>query len=267
LAVEEILQLVDLAAPGNSSAKCAVDIALHDWIGKRLQMPLHRLFGWKAHVQAVSSFTIGIDEPAVIAQKIDEAEGYPILKIKLGSADDKELISTIRRQTEKRIRVDANEGWKDRQTALTMVEWLQDQNVEFVEQPMPAAQLDDIRWLKEKTALPLIADESVMHLADLPELAGAFNGINIKLMKCGGIREAIKMIHTAEALGMCVMLGCMIESAVGISAAAQLAPMARYLDLDGNALIDNDPFDGSRNRGGIVVPMNRPGIGAIPFVT
>ncbi|MCX6137474.1 MAG: dipeptide epimerase, partial [Ignavibacteriales bacterium] len=245
-AVSEIMEYLEQVAADNTSAKCAVDLALHDWIGKKTGLPVYKYLGLSSRVKAISSFTIGIDTPEVIAQKIAEAEAYPILKIKLGSAEDKEIIRTIRGLTGKTLRVDANEGWKDRTTAISMIKWLADQNVEFIEQPMPALQLDDIRWLKERSPLPLVADESVVRLADLPELASAFHGINIKLMKCTGLHEAMKMIHTAEALGMSVMLGCMIESAVGISAAAQLASTADYLDLDGNVLIDNDPFAGSR---------------------
>ena len=261
-AVSDILSYVEQRAPGNSSAKCAIDIALHDWIGKKVGLPVYKYLGLPSKVKAISSFTIGIDSLDVIAQKVAEAEEYPVLKVKLGSPEDKEIIQTIRGLTSKVLRVDANEGWKDRETALAMITWLAGQNVEFVEQPMPASQLEDLCWLKSRSPLPLVADESVVRLSDLPKLAAAFHGINIKLMKCTGLHEAMKMIHTAEALGLSVMLGCMIESAVGISAVAQLASAADYLDLDGNVLIEDDPFSGSRNRGGRVEPMELPGIGA-----
>jgi L-alanine-DL-glutamate epimerase-like enolase superfamily enzyme len=261
-ALSDILSYVEHKASGNSSAKCAIDIALHDWIGKKVGLPVYKYLGLPSKVKAISSFTIGIDSLGVIAQKVEEAEEYPVLKVKLGSPEDKEIIQTIRGLTSKVLRVDANEGWKEKGTALSMIEWLAGQNVEFIEQPMPASQLDDICWLKSRSPLPLMADESVVRLNDLPHLAAAFHGINIKLMKCTGLHEAMKMIHTAEALGLSVMLGCMIESAVGISAAAQLASAAEYLDLDGNVLITDDPFSGSRNRGGRVEPMELPGIGA-----
>ncbi len=263
-ALDEILSAVDALAPGNTAAKASVDIALHDWIGRRLGQPLWKLWGLDRSRPLTTSFTIGIDTLPVIARKVQEAEPYGILKVKVGIPNDREIIETIRSVTDKPIRVDANEGWKERERARDMILWLEERGVEFVEQPMPAAQLDDIAWLREQIHIPLIADESVKGLADIPRLRGAFDGINIKLMKSSGLRQAVRMAHAAEAMGMSVMLGCMIESSVGISAAAQLTPLARYADLDGNVLITNDPFRGVRLERGKLLLNDAPGLGVEP---
>ena len=259
--LEEILRYVETLGQGNFSAKASVDIALHDWIGKRLGIPLWRYWGLDDRRAPVTSLTIGIDTPETIQQKVHEASSYPILKVKLGTADDRDIIATIRSITKATIRVDANEGWRSREEALDKILWLESQGVEFVEQPMPAGCLEDIAWLRGKVHMPLVADESISTLADIYKVKDAFDGINIKLMKCGGLREALKMIHAAKAAGMKVMLGCMIESSVGISAAAQLSPLADYADLDGNVLIVNDPFDGVRNDRGRLVLTDRAGLG------
>jgi L-alanine-DL-glutamate epimerase-like enolase superfamily enzyme len=261
LMLEDILNAVEALAPGNTSAKCAIDLALHDWVGKKLNIPLYQLWGLNPANSPLSSFTIAIDTKEVVEQKVHEAEEFPILKVKVGSDNDEEMITTIRKLTDKVLYVDANEGWKDRNLALKRVQWLKDQNVGFIEQPMPAAQLDDIQWLREKSEIPLIADESVLRLREIPRLADAFDGINIKLMKCTGLREAMRMINTARALNMKVMMGCMIETAVGISAGAHIAPLLDYADLDGNVLISNDPFDGVRNTKGKLTLTNKPGLG------
>ncbi|HQU84378.1 MAG TPA: dipeptide epimerase [Pyrinomonadaceae bacterium] len=263
-AVDEILNYVDSLAVGNNSAKCAVDIALHDWIGKKLDIPLWKMFGLNPANAPFSSFTIAIDEKEIVRQKVLEATDFPILKIKVGLENDREMVETIREITDKPLYVDANEGWKTRKKALESVRWLKDKNVTFIEQPMPAAQFEDIKFLRDHSEIPLIADESVLHLEDVPKLSEAFDGINIKLMKSGGIREAVKMIHTAKALKMKVMMGCMIETAVGISAAAQLSPLLDYCDLDGNVLISNDPFDGSRNIKGRLKLTEKSGLGVSP---
>jgi L-alanine-DL-glutamate epimerase-like enolase superfamily enzyme len=259
--VDDILTYVDAIAPGNTSAKCAVDLALHDWIGKKLNIPLYQLWGLNPAKSPLSSFTIAIDTKEIVEQKVREAEEYPILKVKVGADNDEEMITTIRRLTDKVLYVDANEGWKDKHLALKRVEWLKDKNIGFIEQPMPADQLDDIAWLRERSDIPLIADESVLRVQEIPKLAGAFDGINIKLMKCTGLREAMRMINTARALNMKVMMGCMIETAVGISAGAHLAPLLDFADLDGNVLISNDPFDGSRNIKGKLTLSSKPGFG------
>ena len=261
LLLEDILNYTDSIELGNTSAKCAVDLALHDWVGKKLGVPLYKLWGLNPDKTAKCSFTIAIDSKEVVEQKVHEAEEYPILKVKVGLDNDKEMITTIRSITDKVLYVDANEGWKDKHLALERIKWLKDQNVEFVEQPMPADQFDDIKWLRDRSDLPLIADESVLRLSEVPKLAEAFDGINIKLMKCTGVREAMRMISTAKALNMKIMMGCMIETAVGVSAGAHLSPLLDYADLDGNVLITNDPFDGVRNIRGELKLNNKPGLG------
>jgi L-alanine-DL-glutamate epimerase-like enolase superfamily enzyme len=263
--IDEILKYVDSLDRGNNSAKCAIDLALHDWVGKKLNVPLWKMWGLNPADAPLSSFTIAIDSKEIVRQKVKEAADFPILKIKVGLENDREMIDVIREITDKPLYVDANEGWKTRERALDGVRWLKDKNIVFIEQPMPADRFDDSKWLRDHSEIPLIADESVMHLTDIPKLSAAFDGINIKLMKSGGLREATKMIHAARASGMKVMMGCMIETAVGISAAAQAGPLLDYCDLDGNVLISNDPFDGCRNIKGKLVLSARPGLGAAPL--
>jgi L-alanine-DL-glutamate epimerase-like enolase superfamily enzyme len=259
--LDEILAYVDALAPHNSSAKAAVDLALHDWIGKRLGIPLWKLWGLSKEQTPLTSFTIGIDSPEIIEQKIKEAEAYPILKVKVGVPGDEQIIKLIRSVTDKVIRADANEGWRSKELARDKILWLEEQGVEFIEQPMPARDLEAMAWLREQVHIPLIADESIVGLQDLPSLQGAFDGINIKLMKCAGLRQAMRMIHTAKAMKMKVMLGCMIESSVAISAAAQLSPLVDYADLDGNLLITNDPFCGVTQSAGKLMLNDSPGLG------
>jgi L-Ala-D/L-Glu epimerase len=260
-AIDEILQYVDEIEVGNNSAKCAIDLALHDWVGKNLKIPLWKMWGFNPKNAPLSSFTIAINTKEIVRQKVRDAVDFPILKIKVGLENDREMIETIREITDKPLYVDANEGWKSREKALESVNWMKDKNIIFIEQPMPAGQFEDTKWLRDHSEIPLIADESVHHLADIPKLAKGFDGINIKLMKSGGLREAARMIHAARANGMKVMLGCMIETAVGISAAAQLTPLSDYCDLDGNVLISNDPFDGCRNIKGKLELTEKAGLG------
>jgi L-alanine-DL-glutamate epimerase-like enolase superfamily enzyme len=261
--IEDILRDIDAIAPGNMAAKAAVDIALHDWTGKKMGYPWYRIWGLDPSKAPVTTFTIGIDTKDVVRQKVKEAEVYKVLKVKLGRENDREMIETIRSVTDKPIRVDVNQGWKDREFALKMIEWLATKGVEFVEQPMPKEQVDDTAWLRSKSPLPLIGDESVVRLADIKRAIGVFDGINIKLMKSTGMHEAYKMIAAARALGMKVMLGCMTETTCAISAAAQLSPLADYADLDGALLIGNDLFRGASIIDGKVTLTDGPGIGAV----
>ncbi len=261
--LESILDYVDGIAVENTSAKAAIDIALHDWIGKKVGLPLHKYWGLDKQKAPLTSMTIGLDEPEMIQRKVREAEEYPILKIKLGRANDDEVMRAIRQVTKKALRVDANEGWKTKEVALEKIKWLEQEGVEFVEQPLPAGDLAGTAWLRDRVNLPLIADENSIRLSDVPRLQGVFDGINIKLMKCTGLREALKMVHTARACGLKVMVGCMIESSVGVSAAAQLSPLIDYADLDGNVLISNDPYDGVKIIEGKLALPDRPGIGVI----
>jgi L-alanine-DL-glutamate epimerase-like enolase superfamily enzyme len=263
--LEDILPAIDALAPGNTAAKAAVDIALHDWVGKKIGAPWFRLWGLDPAKAPVTSFTIGIDTPEVVRQKTREAGPYAILKVKLGRGHDSDraMIDAIRDVTDKPITVDANQGWTEREAALRMIEWLAGRGVVFIEQPMPKAQLDDTAWLRSRSPLPLIADENVQRLADVTKCAGVFDGINIKLMKCTGLREAHTMILLARALGLKVMLGCMTETSCAITAAAQLSPLVDWADLDGALLIKNDLFDGAQIRDGRIVLPDRPGIGVI----
>lgn len=263
--LETILPAVDALAPGNAAAKAAVDLALHDWIGKKLGVPWFRLWGLDPTKTPVTSFTIGIDTPEVVRAKTREAAPYSILKVKLGRApdDDRAIIEAIRAETDKPISVDANQGWTDREAALRMIEWLAVHGVVFIEQPLPKERLDDTAWLRGRSPLPLIADESVQRLDSVARLRGVFDGINVKLMKCTGLREAHRMVTLARALGLKVMLGCMTETSCAISAAAQLSPLADWADLDGALLIKNDPFDGARIVDGKVTLPDRPGLGVI----
>ncbi len=260
-AVESILWALDLSAPGNAAAKTAIDLALHDWIGKKVGLPLWKLWGLDPGRAPETSFTIGIDRPDVIEQKVHEAEAFPILKIKLGGENDREIMAAVRRATKKPLRVDANEGWKDRQLAVERITWLEQEGVEFIEQPMPASDLAGTAWVRERVNLPLIADENSLRLTDVPKLMGAFDGINIKLMKCTGLREAMRMVNTARACGMKVMIGCMIETSIGITAGAHLTPLLDYVDLDGSMLTTNDPYEGVKFDGGTILLPTEPGLG------
>ncbi len=259
--LETILDDIDKIAPGNSAAKASVDIAFHDLIGKLLNQPWYNIWGINKEKTPYTSFTIGIDKPDVVRQKVKEAEEFKILKVKLGRDNDKEMINTIRSVTNKPITADANQGWKDKEFALEMINWLNERNVLFVEQPMPKTQIDDLAWLTEKSPLPTIADESVQRLEDITKAKDVFSGINIKLMKCTGMREAYKMIILARALGMKVMLGCMTETSCAISAASHLSPLVDWADLDGALLISNDIYEGTKVTNGKVNLSDLPGLG------
>jgi L-alanine-DL-glutamate epimerase-like enolase superfamily enzyme len=242
-------------------ARCALDIALMDWVGKKLNVPLYKLWGLDKSKTPVTSYSIGIDTPEVIRQKIKEAEPYKILKIKVGRDNDEEIMDVVRSATDKTVRVDANEGWKDKETALKKIKWLKTMGVEFVEQPMPADMIEETKWVRDQVDMPIVADEAVKTATDIPKLATAYDGINIKLMKAGGLQEAIRMIHLAKAFNMKIMLGCMIESSVAISAAAHLSPLVDWADLDGNLLIKEDPFHGVTVQSGRLILNDQPGLG------
>lgn len=250
--------------PGQYAAKAAIDIALMDWVTQQLGVPLYRYLGLDPRDTPVTTFSIGIDTPEITRQKVREAAAFPVLKIKVGLATDEETIAAVRAETSKPLRVDANEGWKDKEEAVRKIRWLESQGVEFVEQPMPAAMLEETRWVRSRVNIPIFADEACLHAEDIPRIAVAFDGVNIKLMKCGGIQAALRMIETARAFGLKVMLGCMIESSIGITAAAHLSPLVDYADLDGNLLIANDPYRGVTVENGKLVLPNRPGLGLLP---
>ena len=259
--VEEILTYVDSIAPGNYAAKASVDIALHDLVGKLMNQPWYRIWGLNPQSTPDTSFTIGIDKPEVVKEKTREALPYRILKVKLGQGNDKEMIQSVRSETDKPICVDVNQGWTDRNLALEMTHWLKEQGVVFVEQPMSKDAVDDIAWLTSNSPLPVIADEAIQTIADFRKVQGVYSGINIKLMKCGGMHAAYTMISMARALDMKVMIGCMTETSCAVTAAAQLSPLVDWADLDGNLLIDNDIFDGVKIRNGKIILPDAPGIG------
>ena len=261
--LEETAGRLASALPGDPSARAAVDTALHDLAAQRLGVPLYRWLGLDPEKTPVTSYTIGIDEPATVRRKVREAAGYPALKIKLGSEKDFEIMRAIREETDARIRIDANAGWTVDQ-AVEMVGHLSEFDVELVEQPLPPGSPADWRRVREAASMPVFADESVLVSPDVPAMAGLVDGVNVKLMKCGGVREALRLIHTARAHGMSVMIGCMIETSVAITAAAHLSPLADYADLDGNLLISNDPFTGAAVRRGRLVLPDGPGIGIAP---
>lgn len=259
--MEDILTYVDHIAPGNYAAKASVDIALHDLVGKMMDRPWFKTWGLNPLHTPNTSFTIGIDNEEVIRQKVVEASPYKILKVKLGSDNDREIISTIRKITDKPLCVDVNQGWKDKKQALDLIFWLKDQGVVFVEQPMPKAAVDDIAWLAVNSPLPIVADEALQTIDDMKKMEGVYSGINIKLMKCGGMRPAFIMAKMAKAMNIKVMIGCMTETSCAVTAAAQLSPLAHWADLDGNLLINNDVFDGVKIVDGKVTLPEGPGIG------
>lgn len=260
--LEDILGYVDKIAENNTAAKASVDIALHDLLGKIMEQPWHKIWGLDKSKTPATSFTIGIDTLEVVKQKtIESASLYNILKVKLGRNTDKEMIETIRSVSDKPIAVDINQGWTDKHLALDMIYWLQERGVVLVEQPMSKHQLDDIAWLTERSPLPIFADESFQRLTDLERLKGAFSGVNIKLMKCTGMREAWKILNVARAASMKVMIGCMTETSCAISAASQLSPAVDWADLDGNLLIKNDLYTGTTIVNGKLTLTDLPGIG------
>lgn len=264
--LETILAYVDSLSPGDGAAKAAIDIALHDLTGKLLGQPWWRLWGLDPSKTPNTTFTIGIDTPEVVRDKTREcADRFKILKVKVGLDNDKEMIQTIREVTDLPLAVDANQGWKDREQALEEIFWLKENGIVMVEQPMAKERLDDIAWITERSPLPIFADEAIQRLADIPSIKGAYHGINIKLMKCTGMREAWKMANYAHAEGMRVMIGCMTETSCAVSAAAQLSPLADFADLDGNLLITNDLFKGMEVVDGKVTLSTLPGIGLTPI--
>ena len=246
---------------GQNCARCALDIAIMDWVGKKLKLPLYKIWGLDQSKTPRTSYSIGIDTIEVVKKKVYQAENYPLLKIKVGGEHDEEIIRTIRSITDKPIRVDANEGWKSKEVALEKIKWLQTMNIEFVEQPLPADMIEETKWLRNRIEIPILADEAVKTAEDIPKLAEAYDGINIKLMKSGGPQEAMRMIYIARAMKMKIMLGCMIESSIAISAAAHLSPLVDWADLDGNLLLKKDPYKGVGVDKGKLVLSDQPGLG------
>ncbi len=244
----------------NAAAKAAVSAALHDIAGKRLGVPVWKLWGLDPAKAPVSSFTIGIDSPATIRKKVEEAAAWPILKIKVGAGDDRAILQAVRDVTDKPIRVDANCGWTATQ-AIAALPMLKEFGVELIEQPLAPDDIEGLARVRRASTMPIIADESCRTAADIPRLVGAVDGINIKLAKCGSLREALRMIAVARAHHMMVMVGCMIESSIGITAAAHFTPLLDVVDLDGAALLKRDPFTGASIEGGRISLPTAPGLG------
>lgn len=260
--IDDILNYIDSLSDGDSAAKAAVDIALHDLVGKIIGAPWHRMLGLNPEKTPNTTYTIGIDTDEMVKLKTREVAGqFKILKVKLGTPRDREMIRAIREVSDLPIAVDVNQGWKNKKKALDEIFWLKEQGIVMVEQPMPKEMLDANAWLTERSPLPTFADEAIQRLKDIPAVKGAYTGINIKLMKCTGMREAWKMMNYARAEGMKVMIGCMTETSCAIAAAAQLSPAVDFADLDGNLLIANDIFLGTTIVDGKITLNQLPGIG------
>jgi len=264
LCIEDIMEYVDSLSDSDSPAKAAIDIALNDLAGKILGQPLYRLWGLNPAKAGDTTFTIGIDTEEVVREKTLECAGkFNILKVKVGLDSDEMMIKTIRSVTDIPLAVDANQGWKDRQKALDEIFWLHENGVVMVEQPMTKDRINDIAWITERSPVPIFADESVQNETDILHLKGAFSGINIKLMKSGGLLHARRMIDIARACSMKIMLGCMTETSCAVTAAAHLSPVADFCDLDGNLLISNDRFEGMLVKDGRITLPERAGLGLI----
>lgn len=260
--IDDILTYIDSLSVGDSAAKAAVDIALHDLVGKIIGAPWHRMLGLNPEKTPNTTYTIGIDTDEMVKLKTREVAGqFKILKVKLGTPRDRKMIRAIREVSDLPIAVDVNQGWKNKKKALDEIFWLKEQGIVMIEQPMPKEMLDANAWLTERSPLPTFADEAIQRLKDIPAIKGAYTGINIKLMKCTGMREAWKMMNYARAEGMKVMIGCMTETSCAIAAAAQLSPAVDFADLDGNLLIANDIFRGTTVVDGKITLNQLPGIG------
>jgi len=258
--IEDITAKLAEAFPETQATRCGIDLALHDLVGKLLDVPVYRMFGLNADRTPVTSFTIGIEKPAVMAERAAAVTDFKVLKIKIGTDHDDEVLSAIREVTDLPIRVDANIGWTKEQ-AVENINRLEQYDIQFVEQPIIPGDNEALRWIRERVNLPIMSDESSLTLEDLPGLVGCVDLINVKLMKCGGLREALRMIHFAHAHGMGVMLGCMLETSIAITAAAHLSPLVEYADLDGNYLIADDPFEGVTIDEGRLILPDFPGLG------
>ncbi len=266
-AIQEICRLLDKAIAGNYAAKSAIELALQDICGQILGRPLYQVYGLSRLAAPITDFTIGIDNLEMLERKTKEAvdAGFKILKVKQGTSYDRDIINCVRKNAPGlAIRVDANGAWTAKQ-AVEMSKFLHENQVQFIEQPLPKnAHIEEWRYVKENSALPVFADESCCRSNDAARLSQVVDGVVVKLAKTGGISEAIRLIHTARAHNLKIMFGCMIESSVGITAAAHIASLVDYLDLDGAMLLESDPFEGAEYKDGLMVPPDRPGLGVIP---
>ena len=257
----EIITYLDSLATGNPAIKAAIDIALNDLNGKILNQPCYQIYGADKNLMPVTSYTVGIDTPQVIREKLKDATNFKVIKVKLGRDNDQELIKTIRSITDLPLYVDANQGWSDRKKAIDLCYWLHDQGVLLIEQPMDKNDLEGNAWLTQRSPIPILADEAVQRLADMDNLKGAYHGINIKLMKSTGMYEAHQMILKARSFGMKVLIGCMSETSIGSLAGAALAPLCDWADLDGPWLTKNNPFDTPKLENSKYVLNDLPGLG------
>ncbi len=261
-ALDAIERRLKAVLQGNRAAHAALEMALHDWIGKRLDLPVWRLLGCDPSMTPRSCVTLGMAAPEEMERKLETVIDFPLIKVKLGGPGDVDNLRRIRRSYRGGIRVDANTAWSPAE-AVRVLRAIEPLEIELVEQPVPRGDLDGLRWVRERSGIPVFADESAHGLADIGNLAGRVDGVNLKLMKCGGIREMLRMIHAARSHGMKIMLGSMVESSLALSAAAQVAPLADYLDLDGHWLLSRDPFDGAPQDRGRIVLSERPGLGVV----
>ena len=261
-ALEAIERRLRDALEGQAAARAAIEMALHDWIGRKLGQPVWRLFGLDPAATPPSCVTLGLAEPEEMERKLETVADFPILKVKLGAPGDVENLRRIRARYRGVIRVDANASWSATD-AVRVLREIEPLGIELVEQPVARADLDGLRWVRERIGIPVYADESCHRLGDLANLAGRVDGVNLKIMKTGGLREMLRMIHAARAHGMGVMLGSMLESSLALSAAAQVAPLADHLDLDGHWLLKNDPFSGAPGERGEIRLSERPGLGVV----
>jgi L-alanine-DL-glutamate epimerase-like enolase superfamily enzyme len=258
---EAIIAYLDEIDLGNPAIKAALDIALHDLEGKLLNKPCWQLLGSNAALMPVTSYTIGIDEPDIFLKKVKEAAGFKVIKVKLGRNSDKELVKIIRAVTNVPIYVDANQGWTDRQQSLDMIYWLHEQGVALVEQPMLKTDIDSNAWLTQHSPIPIIGDEAVQRVGDVEKAVGVYHGINVKLMKSGGMHEAKQMIDKARQLGLKILIGCMSETSCASLAAAALAPQCDWADIDGPFLTTNNPYQSPQFTEGKYVLSDNPGLG------
>jgi len=259
--IDELLYIIDNFEPGNMPAKAAINIALNDLKGKLNKQPVYKIFGIDNSILPFTSFTIGLDNLDLLPDKIKEAEKYKILKVKIGKGNDKEIITTIRGLTDKPLYIDINQGWKDKFYALDILEWMNEENVLVAEQPFVKDNFDDTQWLKDRSPIPIIADEAFQALSDIDKVKDSYSGINIKLMKCGGINNALSIITKAKDNNLKIMFGCMTETSCAVSAATSLAGLIDYADLDGNLLITNDPFKSDTIENGRLKLSSLPGLG------
>jgi L-Ala-D/L-Glu epimerase / N-acetyl-D-glutamate racemase len=261
-ALDAIGARMDGTLAGHGAARAAIDMALHDWIGRKLDLPVWKWLGLDSSATPLSCVTLGMASPEEMEKKLETVIDFPMLKVKLGAPGDVDNLRRIRSRYHGRIRVDANAAWTAAE-AVRVLRRVESFDIDLVEQPVAREDLDGLRWVRERSGIPVFADESAHRLADIGVLAGRVDGVNLKLMKSGGIREMERMIHAARAHGMQVMLGSMIETSLALSAAAQLAPLADHLDLDGHWLLRHDPFDGAPGENGRIVLGDRPGLGVV----